>query len=102
MSFESFAVVTVRGNDYRINFWFMTKGEAVDRMKIADLSKKEDNYYNKNIIYYSDGKQCTRNYDLSTKGRWRKKENANKKVQDIMEKTKTCYKKWFVKISRIR
>ena len=32
-------VATIEGNDYRINFWFMTKTKAVDRMKIVDLSE---------------------------------------------------------------
>ena len=40
MSFDDTAIVTVKGHDYRIKFWFMTKNKAVDRMKIADLSEK--------------------------------------------------------------
>lgn len=31
MNFNNFAIVTIRGIAYRINFWFMTKNEAVDR-----------------------------------------------------------------------
>ena len=45
MSFDDTAIATVKGNDYRINFWFMTKNQAVDRMNNADLSKKVC-YYN--------------------------------------------------------
>ena len=37
---NDFATVTVKGNDYKVNFWFMAKSEAVDRMKNAYLSKK--------------------------------------------------------------
>ena len=40
MTFDDFGVVTVKGNDYRINFWFMTKNETVDRMKNVDLRFK--------------------------------------------------------------
>ena len=36
-SFDDVAVVTLRGNGYRMNSWFMTKKEAVDKMKNADL-----------------------------------------------------------------
>ena len=38
MSFDNVATDTVKGDDNRINFWFMTKGEAVKRMKNANLS----------------------------------------------------------------
>ena len=40
MSFDDTAVVTVKGNDYRINFWFITKNEAMDRMKNDDLIER--------------------------------------------------------------
>ena len=40
MSFDNVAFDTVKEHDYRIDFWFMTKGEAVKRMKNADLSEK--------------------------------------------------------------
>ena len=39
-SFNDVATVTIRENDYWIHFWFMTKSEAMDRMKKADLGKK--------------------------------------------------------------
>ena len=40
MSFNDIAIVTAKRNYYTINFCFMTKNEAVDRMKNADLSGK--------------------------------------------------------------
>ena len=40
MSFDDTAVVTVKGNDYRINFWFTTKNEAMDGMKNDDLIER--------------------------------------------------------------
>ena len=40
LCFDDFAIVTVGRNDYRINSWFMTKSEAVHRVKSVDLSKK--------------------------------------------------------------
>ena len=40
MSFDDFAIATVRGNDYRINFWFRSKDEAVNRIRNADLREK--------------------------------------------------------------
>ena len=38
MNFDEVAVVTVGRYDHRINYWFMTKSEAVDRMRNTDLS----------------------------------------------------------------
>lgn len=40
ISVEDVAIVTIRGEDNKIHFWFMTKNEAVDRMKNADLSEE--------------------------------------------------------------
>ena len=40
MSFHDVAIFTVGENDYRIYFWSMTKSEAVDRIKNADLGEK--------------------------------------------------------------
>ena len=40
MSPNNIAIVTLRRNDYRINFWFMTWSAAVSRMKNADLGAK--------------------------------------------------------------
>ena len=33
MSFDDVVIVSVEGNNYRINFWFKTKSEAMDRIK---------------------------------------------------------------------
>ena len=57
MIFNDFAIVTVKRNDNRINFSFMTKSKAENRMKNADLSEKKVKYdYKKIIIYYKDVK----------------------------------------------
>lgn len=40
MSFNNVAVITIEGNNYRIQFQFMTKRDAVNRMKKVDLSEK--------------------------------------------------------------
>ena len=44
MGLDEFTIFTVGRTDYIIYFWFMTKTEAVDRMKNVDLSEKVDNY----------------------------------------------------------
>ena len=39
-SFNDSAIATIGRNNYRINFWFMTKSEAMDSMKNTDLKEK--------------------------------------------------------------
>ena len=56
-SFNDFVIVTVKGNDYRPNFWFTTKSDVADRLKNADLSEKSRLLRLwKKIVYYSDVK----------------------------------------------
>lgn len=40
MSFTAVAVVTVKENNCRIYFWGISKNEAMNRMKNANLSEK--------------------------------------------------------------
>ena len=44
MNFDGFAIITVKRNDYRILFWFMSKDEAVNKLDNTNLSEKRDNY----------------------------------------------------------
>ena len=34
MSFNDVAIVSVKGNDYRIHFWYMSKNEAINLLKM--------------------------------------------------------------------
>ena len=40
MSFKNFAIVSNKGNDYRINFWYMSKNDAIVLMTNSDLNDK--------------------------------------------------------------
>ena len=40
MSFNYVAVVSVKKNDYRIHFWYMSKNDAINIMKNSDLNGK--------------------------------------------------------------
>ena len=40
ISFDDVAIVTFGENDYRIHFWFMSKSEAVDRIKNTYVTEK--------------------------------------------------------------
>ena len=40
MNFNDAAIVSVKGNDYRIHFWYMSKDDAINIMNNSDLSEK--------------------------------------------------------------
>ena len=40
MNFNDVAIVSVKGNDYRIHFWYMSKNDAISVMHSSNLSKK--------------------------------------------------------------
>ena len=49
MSFNNVAIVYVKGNAYRINFWYMSKDVAIDKMNCSNLVDKGVFY---NFFYY--------------------------------------------------
>ena len=36
------AIVSVRGSDYRIHFWYMSKADAINILKNSNLNKKSE------------------------------------------------------------
>ena len=40
MSFNNVAIVYVKGNDYRIHFWYMSKDDAINMMNGSILGDK--------------------------------------------------------------
>ena len=40
MNFNDVAMVSIKGNDYRIHFWYMSKDDAINIMKNSSLNKK--------------------------------------------------------------
>ena len=51
MNFNDVAIVSSKGNDYRIHFWYMTKDDAIDIMNNFSLSEKKEYYKFFFIIY---------------------------------------------------
>ena len=39
MKFNDVAIVSIKGNDYRIHFWYMSKDDAINIMKNYNLKK---------------------------------------------------------------
>ena len=40
MNFNDVTIVSIKGNDYRIHHWYMSKDESINIMKNSDLIKK--------------------------------------------------------------
>ena len=40
MNFNDVAIVSIKGNDYRIHFWYMSKDEAISIMHNSSLNEK--------------------------------------------------------------
>ena len=40
-SFNDVAVVSIKGNDYRFHFWYMSKGDAISIMRNSNLIDKK-------------------------------------------------------------
>ena len=50
MNFNDVAIASVKGSDYIIHFWRMSKDDAINIMKNSNLDKKVD-YYNFSSLY---------------------------------------------------
>ena len=40
MNFNDVAIVSVKGRDYRIQFWFISKNDAINIIKNSNLNEK--------------------------------------------------------------
>ena len=67
MSFNDIAMVYIKGKDYRIHFWYMSKEGAINIMKNSSLNEKtrSTTYHQRNkevvlngaIEYYKNNKE---------------------------------------------
>ena len=44
INFNDIAIVSVKGSDYRIHFWYMSKNDAINIMKNFNLNKKNGSW----------------------------------------------------------
>ena len=40
MNFNDVAIVSFKGSDYRIHFWYISKNDAINMMKSSNLNEK--------------------------------------------------------------
>ena len=45
LNFSNAAIVSVKRSDYRINFWYMSKNDAMNTMKSSNLNEKSGSLY---------------------------------------------------------
>ena len=45
MTFNDFAIVYIEGTDYRINFWYMRKDDAISIMNNSNLNESLDYFF---------------------------------------------------------
>ena len=57
MSFKNVTIVSVEINGYRIHFWHISKDEAINLLRNADLIRKSGTLQNKFITTYKNGQR---------------------------------------------
>ena len=50
INFNDIAIVSIKGNDYRISFWYMSKDDVINVMKNPNLNEKTGLLYFFHII----------------------------------------------------
>ena len=40
MNYNDLAIVSIKGSDYKIHFWYMSKDDAINMMKNSNLNLK--------------------------------------------------------------
>lgn len=94
ISFNDFAVATVRRNDYRINFWFTTENKVVYRRKNTDLNEKIGHYdYERNKYLFQLWKMIHHTLWLNNIGIMDKTKKKSKKSKKCYQDNRKCCKK---------
>ena len=63
MNFDYFSIFAVKGSDYRIRFWYMSKDDAISIMKSSNLIGKSGSSWKwlKKTTYYKRNKKTILN-----------------------------------------
>ena len=67
MNFNDVAIVSIKENDYRINFWYMSKNDAISVMNNSNLNEKNwiiINFFSLYIWKMSETTSYERNRDV--------------------------------------
>ena len=63
MNFNDVAIVSVKGSDYRIHFWYMSKNDAINIMKNSNLNEKSGSLQFFTYLIISETTYYQRNRD---------------------------------------
>ena len=100
MTFNDVAIVSIKGSDYKIHFWYMSKYDAISIMHNSNLSDKTHThiaYYerNRDVIlkraqdYYENNKEILRERE-----RERERERAKNKYRELPENEKNVKRQY--------
>ena len=45
MNFNDVAIVSIKGNDYRVHFWYMSKDDTINIMNNSNLNENTGSLY---------------------------------------------------------
>ena len=51
MNFNVVVIVSIKGNDYKIHFWYMSKDDAINITKKSNLNEKQNHYISQYNIF---------------------------------------------------
>ena len=89
MSFNNIAIAYVKGSAYRVNFWHMSKDEAMNIMNGSDLVDKNgaNLTQNTNLTYYQRNRDVILNRakDYYENNKERLREEARDKCRNLSE-----------------
>ena len=101
MNFNDITIFSIKGSDYKIRFWYMSKDDAISIMKNSDLKKRisnffslyikisEGTYYQRNIkIILNSGKESYKNNH-----QWLKEEARND-YRELSDKEKNIKREY--------
>ena len=93
--FKDLAVFSLKGNDNRIHFWYVSKKEAINLLKCADLRRKFQTLLNINFLYHTskgnkeviafdDNEIATGNFTLNNQSFWKDVDFHNVLISNII------------------
>ena len=65
INFNDFAIASIKGSDYRIQFWYMSKNDAIRIMNNSNLNEKVDYLFF--TTYKNDWKNLSKKQRCDTK-----------------------------------
>ena len=100
INFNDVAIVSIKGSDYRIHFWYMSRNDAINITKNSNLNEKSGSLYFFYYIYKWVKQLIKKNRDaiLNRAKDYYKNDKDQEKMQKINTEIYLKKKKWKEKI----